>query len=1353
MFATEALLPASSNPAVRNPRRRPRTLSDENTAALPQAKKRRSALAANTFVRPGPSQSRGGDPSTPNPTHEGNGALILNGAASKELVGQQSSELRELPLRATRKASGRGHKAEAGTILTKNDHYVVSRLPALPELIRAPSTSLCGGAFFPDTQYALAATQTHVVVWPYRALSSTPETFVFALPQERKDHGGRLPLLSLVAASVSSAEPGLVIVMPTTGKITYWESVTSAAALGLARQQRQGAEATLGGLASGEWVQQLVSAEPAGFVLVLSSGRMAWLSLRDNQGRAAVRVQMIRSPPSSSGSLFGSFKNALVGGPRMKDLVAVRAGHRARHDDREIVVVGAKGAVHLWTMHRTGQHTFRQEWLARNDMMAAILKAEPDLADQWQDGFAVLDFAFVTEPVKGDESRGADEQAPKHLLFLGVFNDRQAATYVLFEVSIIKEKLRVGLVSRIRGYSTPLSSQASWRPRLILPQPGRTAFVVFERSVVITVVSKGLDSPDHQLLREMHRFPISFEDVVDFRRDLGLEVVGCASEDGFDRGTQGWHQSHHRARLQSPGCVLLIKGVGVVRIVAQIVEDGDGGTTMTAKAKIEQAICYGTQPSNPLDFSGRPEIPYPVEEVEEAALRISREILNSTSKAVLTLAPSLEHQLSHRLIALRELASYLKSTFPPLSRVVKWRLMWDGEKMAAAKEMWKRYEATLKRQQGGQGFIFLEQMLDMMNKRVKEKPDVSRGEVDEVRHWFTKDIGRLQHIIPWVFNAASELKDESSDSQRLAELVLQGNEILLAAFSAAREYRQQNAALYGIEGAMKDGVLQQQAYKGLPEFWTSMQIALSSITNQVKLSHDYTAMYGATHASKSGPSADVGRRIAADNVELVRMCCEVYRERYRWCSAQSDNRLTSEGRRTKKKHLGLRKTHFERLSELGQVDAAIELAEKYADMDSLVELVGPEIVRAVSIAQNPHASDEERARGEARAEQLQDRCHQYFSRFGDPWAAALFTKHIERGRLAGVLDDHDEYQAYLTRFLRAHPAYAKLGWINEVLVEQDLDRAQQALLNIASIKERDVWSKRVELSVGKLALLAAAQDEEEPGPASAALDRLNRIDAEFNVLDVQQKLYQHIAPTVRVAIDEKAERQLVRSEFGRMVTKDMPALNAVLEQGLITLVAREVIAPERLVDVLTLMDHRPELEQDSDIAGREFLLALQLVHAIRREDPAKAELLERIVWRRCMIQDDWIVINDTQLKDDDAVEQAMSDTALFNNLRAGYRSGFFVDPSPVRPLRPADVLGAGASPADLYSLFPEDLCAAIAADLRQEDQRLQRHLDKGRLDHWFAGIVDAARESVQEEQQAKAAALAELQAFVASDSL
>ncbi|KAI9787788.1 MAG: hypothetical protein M1816_007436 [Peltula sp. TS41687] len=1326
MFSPDhPLLPASANPSTRNPRRRQRTSSDENGFILPKAKKQRSALTRETFVKPD-----GGEFRT-------NAMITMNGTANKD-SNASSIDPKDLPVRTLKRSILKGSgRADGSLTLTKNEKYVVSKLPALPDRLGVNSKERLHGSFFPGSSYALAVTPNYAIVWSYRAVTTSPETFIFALPQDAKNNISSLPLVSLVAASISSAEPGLLVVMPSSGKITYWESITSAAAMDLTRQQRRGVEGSVGSMLSGEVVVQLVDAEPAGFILGFSSGRMASLNVRDNQGRPNVRVHMLRSHTGPTPGLFGSWRSVLTGKGWQNDVVAIRAGEKRKREERDIMVATTKGMVQLWSIHRSGQHTLKHEWNAREDMIAAINSAEPDMEPPANDNLEILDFAILPRQGMGDERNTDEVDERKSLLFLGLFRGQSSASYILFEVSIIQGSLIVGLIYRLRYYTTSPPRNNSWRPRLLMPKPCEAALIVFDRAVVIASFSQGADSPEEQLLREVHRFPRVFEDVVALRADLDVEVVGCESEDGSGPGDVNPRDTPPPGRVQSPACVLFVRGAGVIRLAIQSSRIGPTSeeiTGLTAKSKIEQAISYGVQPKNPLDFSCRSEIQYSDEEVEKAAIEISSEILDSTSKAVSPMTPSLEHQLTQRATLLKELALYVKSTFRPLSRTAKWKLLWDAEKLAGARDIWRRNDISLKQRHADSAFNVLAELVDMLNTRLKTKPNAKKGELDKVRHWFTKDIGRLQVIVPWAFNTLKELYDDGEETHaHFAEWLYEANDIVLGALQTAFTFRQGNASLYGLETEpLEDGVLRDgAAYIGLPEFWTSTAVVTFLTRKQTEIGRDFAAKYLEKPFTKGDPDPAIIRKIVDETPSMVDISCQSYIERYQWLLAQPNEESKENGLRIKKEYLTTRQLQFRKLASINLADAGILLSEKYEDMGTLVELITEDMNQIRIQGVHSELSPEEERLYQQESKIQRDRFERYFLIFGEKFATALFTQYIKIGRLASLMSENKNHQKFLTKFLRANPTYAKIGWINEILAENNIQMGKTTLLDVASVKERDLWSKKVEVSIGKLALLAVQPRNQVGVKENKA--RADRVNTELELIAIQERLYQHIAPVIQVAVDENAEMQLVKADFGSQVTKDKPALSTVLEQGLTTLVAREAISPERLIDVLTLMDHHYNLGSSSELTGQEFYLALQVVKIIRIEDFAKAELLERIVWRRCMIRDDWTVINDTQLKDDRAVEQSTGDTALFSNLKVGYKSGFFKPPSSFTPLRPAEVLGAGSTAADLHDLFPEDLRGPIAADMRKEDERLQVYLDQGRLDDWFSGVVDAAQKSLQDE--------------------
>ena len=1142
-------------------------------------------------------------------------------------------------------------------------------------------------AAFSDTSYALVITPTQALVWPYEASVSSPETFVFELPSNAKAKANVLPLGALVPASISSAEPGLVMVMPTTGKVTYWESITSAAALDLTRRQRSGLEASVGTMSSGESIVHLVDASPVGFMLGFSSGRIALLSLRDAQGRPTVRVQALQSHFGGGGGLFSGLRNVFVGGGGWgNDMVAVKAAARRKREERDVAVLTAKGMFQIWTVHRGGQHSLQQEARIGENMRKAIKTADPDLGGTISDeNFEVLDFAFFPSPDGSDDAKPESEADGMTMLVLAVVHDESSASYCLVEVLSTSSSLTVGLVYPVRSYTAPFSRSERPRPKLLVPRPPHTAFVLFDKAVVVASLDKSVNTPEEQLLQDLQRFPKAFEDVIDFRGGTDVEIVGAGSEDASDMTIGSKPDTATRRRSRQAACIVLLKGFGVVRVTVSpsIVESTTvEGTGLTIKSKIEQAIRYGAQPHNPIEFSFKSDVPPSQEEAELAALTINDEILDSTSTAVPYLTPSLEHQLSQRALALKELASFVKTNLPPLSRVAKWKLLWGAEKLAAARAVWKKYDSSLKKKTKKLDAVLLVEIVDQMNNQALTESNPDKGEVDKVRHWFTKDIARMERLVPWAYNVFTSLYVEGNWApSQIAVLLAQADDVFIAVLTTAFAFREEHAPLYGLENEpMERGLVHLDALKGLPQFWTSD----FSLQHAVMLLANYTNQFVGRMQEEPAPYPDLDQdvlaKIARDNPTLVELSCQTFVERFQWLFSTGREYNIHSALKMRKEYETTRRLQLLRLALIGLVDEAIELGEKYEDMDVLVQLVGTEMSEAAANFGRPGLGREERAKTRERMDRLHDRFESYFSRFGVRWATALFSRQVLEGKVGSLLDDNAEWQSFLTGFLRERPEFAKAGWINEVLGERDFGRATENLLDVAVPKERELWAKKVELSMGKLTLLAGtatatetatttatatstttkATSKTTKGTTAAASDRdarLARADQDLEMVTVQDQLYRHIASSIREAIDEAAEIDLVRKDFGSQVTKDKPALSTILEQGLTALVAQEPMSVTMLIDVLTLMDHHYDFDNASELTGQEFYQALRIARFVRSENVPKGILLERIIWRRCMIRDDWTVINDTKLKADRAVEQSTGNTALFLNLRAGYQAG------------------------------------------------------------------------------------------------
>ncbi len=118
-----------------------------------------------------------------------------------------------------------------------------------------------------------------------------------------------------------------------------------------------------------------------------------------------------------------------------------------------------------------------------------------------------------------------------------------------------------------------------------------------------------------------------------------------------------------------------------------------------------------------------------------------------------------------------------------------------------------------------------------------------------------------------------------------------------------------------------------------------------------------------------------------------------------------------------------------------------------------------------------------------------------------------------------------------------------------------------------------------------------------------------------------------------------------------------------------------------------------------------------------------------------MIQDNWVDVNRTELKDDTQVEVETGATSLFKTLREGYRTGFW-DKS--APLPPSSLTEAGTTLESLkisshYSNMPDTALQVLAQDLDVEAELLDQYIEKGRLDEWWQGVVEAAKAAARAE--------------------
>lgn len=1127
---------------------------------------------------------------------------------------------------------------------------------ASPIFINAPSNETAErwhGAFSVHIGYAVAMTQHQAIVWRYFQGTNPKESFqplVINLQHSTPDARAPLPFGLVVP---TAAEPAFLVVTASDGYITYWENLSSAASIDPNRQKQQGVQGAIGGMISGEVITKVTEAEPHGFLLTFSTGRVAHITVCDPHGKPSINAQYLRDSGSYTSGLFGSLKSVFNSAGWRRNVAAVKAGNSWQRGQRYAIVATTKGVFQVWDLNWNGTHSLVYEIDAKEDLLEAIQQVENVAKETDSHLFRILDFVFLPAEGKGKELLKSAQGGDCRLLVLTAMSGHDDWRYSLIGLTLSQGSLDIDVVYQIRSYRTPLPAESNSGPELLVPETGKTAFVVFEKNVLLFSLSKVEESPSSQLQIEAHTLPFPFEDVLDFHKAKSYTVVGCAAE------------PHDRAQTYT-SCVLMVYGFGVVRVAALPTREGQSAldrAAVTARTKLEQAVFYGNLQQDLLDFSGRPEISFDKVEVQVAALAVSDSIMRSTSVYISAVGPSVDQQLHRRSTALADLIKHLKKNHRPLDRFTRWKLLWDAEKMAAAAAIWKSYNVALATK-GDDGKNLLTEIVERLHEDFKVENNPERFETDPVRHWFIHDIWRLEFIIPWAQHAVEQLFRESREDNvdmdlfTKARLVSEANDIQLSALETAFFFREAHAALYGVENeVMIDGVLKHNDdYEELPEIWTSSL----QIVPKVKVLVDLSRELALAHEDfEDEPTARFIERLVENNPRLVQICCQTYIERFRWLKTRNDRKSQNLGMELQEEHFRVRRSLFVKLSDIEQGQEGIRLADKYREMDALVEIIDHGLQEEIQRAKQAAGQDSEKEDAAQLVKLLRSQINSYFKRFGKSWANAYFAKHIQGGNSIIILNEasiyDDTYQLHLNAFLR-QPMYAKLCWINEVRSEHDFSAAADAL-KVAEKEETSLWGKKIQLSMGKLALLA---NKSRGQVADANLDSdIKNSDRQLAIVKIQEQVYQYIRPTLTGAIDAVAENQLAVEQYCKRYVKERKEFATVLHQNIEKLLSRQALDSEELIDTITLMDEDGLRLDKEDFEGKRFFSALKLVKLSSFEDGelARKDFLEKVIWRRCMIQDDWVSINHTELKDDTQVEVDTGATALFKTLREGYITG------------------------------------------------------------------------------------------------
>lgn len=1216
----------------------------------------------------------------------------------------------------------------------------------------------------------LALSHTEAFIWPYNASSTTPayrELFAFRLPLPVPSPTEPLPIGAFASGSVGN-EPGIVVVIPGKGKIIYWETISSASSL-LPGQKSNGLEGSIPGMFSGESVINIVNAEPAGFILTFNHGRVAHLTVRDQLGRPAIGVQYLRKVPTGhSGGIFGSIRN-VFGGSGRKDRPSIAVGSASK-SQRNVVIACEDGELEFWDVRANVGNSLKFQVNMRQEILDELRDGIPYNAHESY-RFKLLDISLGAAP--GNAVQRSDETSSTLVTQLISLSSQNEARYFLIETLISEESSSVIVSHPVKCYNEPLEPGSTWMPKLSIPKPYSTAFVIFENAVVLFSLARIRESPSSQLQSSL---PEPFQDVIKFKRQSPFRVLGLGTED--QSGASNY-----------PSCVLSIQGFGVIRYLStlsQTVEpDAQTPAKITTRSRIEQAVFFGTVRNSPLDLSSGANQQVSPDEVENAALEICEEVLQSTSKFLPKLSSSLDQQFRLRCKAIEDLATHVNRRYKPISRSAKFRLLAGAERLAAQRAMWKVEEECRKRTPKGEDTLF-----DIMLVYVAQKTnmDTAKGDTDQTRLWFARDTTQIDVVLIWLSKVFELLgSNEQASDCVIGEYLSQAQDLFIGAYEGAFRFREDNALTFGLgDEHFKEGVLT-TGYKGITEPWTSdKRVVLQHRTKLYSLLSDFLGTWWEQSKIRDpqNPRRETVVRMGQHFRTLVDLLIRVIDERTRYCS-ETEN--SSEAKFWRKANLEVRRTSMYQMAGIGFNRNATDLAEKLHDMEALNELICSMEEQVESQLLNVN-SPSDKLRLEKERSMLEKRVEGYFSTYGDDWAHARFGRMVQVGSLGSLLEkaDDNRQSPFLEHFLRQEPGYDRIRWISETLGNQQDYASVYKTLQNAAAQEQDLWNKKVELCIGNLARLAAEEESTEKDPTGrvsstpqAANEAANsRFNAELALLHEQEKLRDHVSFVLGDEMDKLKDPEMktenaIRTIGSGQATQGKPAFAGLLAHAIRRVIEGRALSIDQLVDFLTLMTASGGIFE-AETVDSEFATALHLVDETANSGimytprggsapwEEKNEALSHVIWRRAMLADDWKTLNQTEGLIDDEVIARFHATKLFRTMtilierdlivsndanatadpaqpsstsfsadrKSLHQVNAFPTTSASRPRpqfpSPTQIVEAESFPEVLQRRFRPEEREIVAQDFEAEQEALKELVAKARLQERWEGLMEEA---------------------------
>ncbi|KAJ8612406.1 hypothetical protein MRB53_037447 [Persea americana] len=1295
--------------STRNPRRRAR-VDSESIKVAPRRK--RSKITEQTFL------SRDEDiPEDVQPTVEdvpqanGNSRQVSYSSVRESRKASASIPRGDfdVPVRSGRGAK-RTHRSDGATVLTQNDHYSVKLLSGTPKDLREQVDF--HGSISATTNLALAVTREKAYVFDYTGYGGSGQNKVIDLPFSTSRHDP--PPFGELVSNSNSSDVGLLLVSATHGKVVYHDSIERVTSLNFFQEQQKGVEGSISGLFHNEKLIQLSSAHAAGYVALLNSGRLVHITLHDSQGRPMIGCEYLYATDQAKGGLFGSIKGIFGSSTWRQAACSVRV----RPLDRgqvQVLAMLEKGDLRTWELDWSGRNHFRGTLELQHQLRSEIRQMTAAESQSQAENLEVKDFVTLDNAhTNSQELVRHDSGVPIDILLLVAWGPSNLRSYFLVHVSIHDNSSTVRRVLQVRTES----AQNDVPARLLLPAPGHTAHVILGDAITIISLRASDSDPEAQLHEASYIEPEPYQDTIYLKKNRDLIFLNATdtSKNGNDASS-----------------LMFVKNAGLLRLSTPNTPTEMDASFESTKSKLEQAVFYGTLENNILDLARSRETSVSTEDVEQAALSLSEAVMRSDSRFFDMPPTSIESNLTKRAGALHALASHLKTSYQPLSTNVMWRLLYDAEKLAASLQLWSTFEKHAASSRSGNKMSTLFHEVALMVNDKYSCPSIwhTKGSDDQVRTMFVKQTEHIEDILPLARTVLEHVQgDRHQSSEDVIQLVSQADDIWLDTLETAFAFRTANIGLYGIKASSIEGgvVRDPLELEDAPEPWTCTEILVNETAKMVDIARK--AACATFDDELTVESEGFIKKCAVENFRLIILCSSLYTERITWYRSRNLPKYDDLAQQYQATFDATRGYQITMLAELGQFQDGVRLAEQYRDMHTLARVIVGE-AQWLQDEWNAAPSDQQKLIT-AQMDKNEKRVSDRFDLFGNDWSEAFFGMSLSSNKAGTMLKlQGAKYNAPMTKFLRNDPARAKLSWMHDVIQNDDYQHASQALLDVATNQETNDWSKKVELSLAKLSAFAAQEEQDQTDDNENVFAKTS---SELGLVHLQERFYDHVASQTLHSLDDEIAIKDAMTTFGSTI-RGLPVHSDVLTRTFAKLLAHGVLGAEELIDALSIADSGHVSPQDQDTSRSETYEALQAVSLAKRLPPARRDVLNKLIWKRAYLRENWSSIEKQSRKLSEAeMRQLLSSTNLY---RAVYlvqsRQLVSSDKDQIAILDPMETFGAGCHIDDLSSHLEPQQKEGMLEENLQLEQRFETLISDKRLNSWMDDIKRYVREDLLAE--------------------